>query len=112
MATVSAFISALGESATWRSRALGARNAVTNWPAESFTDTTIRVRVDEISTRESDLPSGRVTEKRMKLFTLSDVKAMDQITYKNEVFEVESVTTPIYLLGNVSFRRVIIVKMT
>ena len=85
------------------------RNGVTNWPTEVFTDTDIKIRIDEISTREHDLPSGRVSEKRMKLFTLSDVRAMDQIFYKNEMFEVESDPTPVYLLGNVAFRRVIVI---
>ena len=61
--------------------------------------------------REHDTPAGRVTEKRAKLFTLSDVRAMDQIVYQYETFEVEADPTPVYLLGDVAFRRVIVLSI-
>jgi len=111
MATVSPFISALGENAIWRSRVLGARNAITNWPIETYVESDIKIRMDEISTREHDTAGGRVTEKRAKLFTLADVRAMDQIVYHNETWEVESNPTPIYLLNNIAFYRVIVIAV-
>ena len=112
METAGALIEAIGETATWNSRTLGARSGVTNWPAESFTSSSIHVRVDEISTREIDLGGGRVTEKRMKLFTVSALKAQDQLIYKGDTFEVESDSTPVYLLGKIAFYRVVVVKNT
>ena len=71
--------------------------------------------MDETQTREVDsVKGGRVTEKRMKAFARCGVTIshMDRITYHDEIFEVESTTTPEYLYGNTQYQEVILVRMT
>jgi len=99
----------MGEQATWFNHTLGARAAPTNWPAETYATSTIYVMVKEIQTREIDTPAGRVTEKRIHIWTTTPLQPHDQITYPvgGETYEIESVGTPFYLFGAVQYRRFI-----
>jgi hypothetical protein len=109
----------MGEDATHYNRTLGARNAVTQWPAVSWgVGTTIKIFIDEVLTREDDsFRGGRITLKRMKVF----VKRSDGVVYRDRIdypaaapvsFLVESVTTVEYLYGNAQYDRVILVRFT
>ena len=117
MSRATAFIERMGEDARLHRRVLGARDAVTGWPAESWSGagTAIKIFVDEILTREDDsFRGGRITLKRMKAF----VKQSDGVSYRDQIvfplgtvsFLVESVTTLEYLYGNAQFNRVILVR--
>ena len=108
----------MGETCTVHTRVLaGVRDPPTQWPVpETWEDTDdVSIFVDETQTREVDnMDAGRITEKRMKAFVGCSVTInhMDRITYHSEIFEVESVTTPEYLYGNLQYQRVILVRLT
>ena len=118
MSRISSFIARMGETCTVHTRALaGVRDAPTQWPVpETWTDTEdVLIFVDEVQTREVDnMAGGRITEKRMKGYVGDSVivSHMDRITYKGEIFEVESTPTPEYLYGNLQYTEVILVRMT
>ena len=107
MATIAPFIATFGESATLRTRSLGARDiGYTNWPEETYVGTTIKVMIKELQTREVDTSAGRVTEKRLAFYSTILMGAMDELEYpagSGEIFEIESVGTPHYLLGSVGY---------
>lgn len=108
----------MGETCTVHTRTLaGARDAPTQWPVpETWTDTTgVSIFVDEAQTREVDsMHGGRITEKRMKGYVGCSVTIshMDRITYKGEIFEVESVITPEYLYATLQYQELILVRLT
>ena len=115
MATIGPFIETFGEAATLRTRALGARAAPTNWPAETYATSTIYVMAKEVQTREVDTPAGRVTEKRLAFYSVTAIDAMDEVEYpagSGEIYEVEAEGTPHYLLGAVRYYNYMGVKRT
>jgi len=115
LATIAPFIEVHGEQATWFDRALGIRIAPTNWPKETYPASTIYIMVKETQTREVDTPGGRVTEKRIHIWTTAALSPQDQIIYPavvGDTYEVESVGTPFYLFGVVWYRRFIAVLIT
>jgi len=112
LATIGPFIQTYGEQATWQNRGLGGRVAPTNWPTETYPASTIYIMVKETQTREVDTPAGRVTEKRINLWTTAALSPQDQIIYPalvGNTYEVESEGTPFYLFGTVWYRRFVAV---
>ena len=112
MATIAPFIQTYGEQATWQNRALGVRVAPTNWPTETYPASTIYIMVKDVQTREVDTPAGRVTEKRIHIWTTAALSPQDQIIYPaaaGNTYEVESEGTPFYLFGTVWYRRFVAV---
>ena len=115
---MSSFIARMGETCTVHTRTLaGVRDSPTEWPVpETWTDTEdVSIFVDEVQTREVDsMHAGRITEKRMKAFVGCSVAIshMDRVTYHSEIFEVEAVTTPEYLYGNLQYQRINLVRLT
>ncbi len=109
----------MGEDARHWNRSLGARDAITGWPAVTLVGpgTAIKIFVDEVLTREDDsFRGGRISLKRVKAFT----KRSDGVTYRDiihypttnpEEFHVESVTTIEYLYDAAQYDRVIMVKL-
>jgi hypothetical protein len=114
MATVGPFVSALGESATLHTRVLGARNAVTQWPAVTYTDSTIKIMIDDIMTRVVDTPAGNVSENVVRGYVggAVTVNMLDRITYNGKIYEISSVPTIEYLLGSVAFKKLEMVLRT
>ena len=114
MATINAFISGLGEDATLHTRSEGGRDAVTQWPAIVWTDSSIKIFVNEIQTREVDsVAAGRITEKVLRAFVRGDqdIAHLDRVTYHSELYEVESVETVNYLLGDAVFKKINLVMV-
>lgn len=114
MASVNAFISGLGEDATLHTRSEGLRNATTQWPTITWTDSSIKIFVNEIQTREVDsLDAGRVTEKVLRAFVRGDqdIHHLDRITYHSELYEVESEPTVTRLLGDAVFKKINLVMV-
>ena len=123
-----AYINALGENAILYRRELGARNAVTNWPATTwvadgdffcedydcgdFDCTCIKIFVDEITTREVDTSGGRVTEKRMRAYVPVVVAPMDHIDYHTEMFQVEADITSEYHLAAIDYYKAMLLKVS
>lgn len=114
MATVTPLIEGMGESCTLHTRVLGARNAVTQWPAVTYTDSTIKIMVDDVMTRVVDTPSGRVSENVVRGYVggAVTVNMLDRITYHSRVYEVTSVVTVEYLLGVAAFKKLEMVLRT
>ena len=108
MATINAFISGMGETATLHTRVEGGRDPVTQWPALTWTDSTIKIFVNEIQTREVDsVDAGRITEKVLRAFIRGDqdIAHLDKVTYHGELYEVESEPTVSQLLGDAVFKK-------
>lgn len=117
MSRVSSLVARMGDTCTLHTRlATAARTAPTNWPdEETWTDSTIKIFVDEITTRERDTEdAGRITEKRMKAFVEGDVTVshMDRITHQGELFEVESVPTIKYKRDVAQYVKINLVRLT
>lgn len=114
MATVGPFVSALGESATLHTRVLGARNAVTQWPAVTYTDSTIKIMIDDIQARVVDTPAGSVSENVVRGYVggAVTVNMLDRITYHSKIYEVLSIATVEYLLGVAAFKKLEMVLRT
>ena len=118
-----------GETAVWRSRVLGARDAVTGHPTitwisgECFDcdcfdpdcflcDYEIKIIREHISTREVEVAGTRMTNKVVAFFTWEPIQKYDQIDYHGDTFEVESVEYRLWLNGERSFNRAIMVERT
>lgn len=116
-----------GEPAAWRSRVLGARDSVTGHPAVTWLggecfdctcfdpdcflcDYNINIIREHISTREVEVAGSRMTNKVVAFFTWSPIKKYDQIDYHGDTFEVESVEYRLWLDGERSFCRAIMVE--
>ena len=115
MATITPFINALGEDATIYTRTLGARNATTQWPALTWgSGTATKIFVDDIQTRETQTAAGRVTEKIVRGYVPSDaaVVHLDRVVYHGETYEVASVVTTEYLLGDAIYKKIELTRMT
>ncbi len=114
MSTVSPFISGMGEDAVLNTRTLGARNAVTEWPLITWSDADIKLFVDEVTSRDADTDSGRITVKVLRGFVggAVPVNHLDRITYHGEIFEVATIPTDEYLLGQLAFRKLELVQVT
>jgi len=103
MLTIGSFISSMGESATHHSRVLGARNAITGWPNITWTDSTIDVMVKRMSVAVRDAPSGTIEEVRGRLYTLSEIKMDDEVTYDGVRWRVEDVQFKHILLSGLGY---------
>ena len=104
----------MGESCTLHTQVLGGRNPVTQHPAVTWTDSTIKIMVDDTQTREITTAAGRVTEKTLRGFVggTITVNHLDRITYQGETYEVTSTPTIEYLLGTPTFKKLEMVMMT
>ena len=130
MATIAPFIDRHGETVQWQRRILGARDAVTNWPAVSWlsegdfddddfdcddffcdgdvTAFEIKGMFKRLGIREIDEASGRVTEKRVQMDTYSPVQHLDRIVYNDQIYEVESAPVDHDLRGVFRYRTCIL----
>jgi len=104
----------MGETATLHTRILGGRNPVTQHPAVTWTDSTIKIMTKDVGTSEVTTPAGRITEKTMTGYiggTIT-VNHLDRITYQGEIYEVVSTPTIEHLLGSAVFKKLNLVLMT
>lgn len=101
----------MGESVTLRSRNYGARDAETGWAAITYTESDIDVFIRELGTIVRDTPSGRVTEQRARMFTISEVEMRDQIIYAGFYWEIEDVQFPHNLLGETAYRDCTLIRL-
>lgn len=103
MMTVGAFIDGMGERVILHSRVLGTRSSVTGWPNIYWSDSTIQVMVKRMSVQVRDTPSGTIEEARARLYTLSEVKMDDEVTYDGVRWRVEDVQFKHILLGGLGY---------
>lgn len=101
----------MGETATWRSRQYGARDAETNWPAITWDESTIKAMVRELSTVVRDTASGRVTEQRGRMYTTSPVELRDQVIYNGYYWEIEDVQFKHVLLTELGYYNCTIIRL-
>lgn len=101
----------MGESVTLQTRALGARDAITNWPAVTFTNSTIKAMVRPIGQSVRDTPEGRIFENRARLYTYSAISVKDRVTYNGLTWEVEDVQYKHPLLGVAGYYHVTMIQL-
>ena len=116
-----------GETAVWRHRVLGVRNAVTGHPAITWMsgvcfdctcfdpacflcDYNIEIIREHISTREVEVAGNRMTNKVVAFFTWAPIEKNDEIDYHGDTFEVESVEYRLWLNAERSFNKAIMVE--
>jgi len=99
---------------TLHTRVLGGRDPVTQYPAITWTDSTIKMMTKDAQTREVVTSAGRVTEKTMTGYVGGSITVshLDRITYQSETYEVTSVPTTEYLLGSAAFLKLELARMT
>lgn len=114
METVAPLISAIGEDATIHTRVLGGRNPVTRFPAVTWTDTAVKIMIDETGSRDIEEASGRVTVITLRAFVAATVTVehLDRLTYHGELYEVATIPTTEYLHGLAAFKRLQLVQVT
>ncbi len=114
MATASPFIDAMGESATLKTRAQGARDAVTQWPVVTYTDSTIKILVDHNQSTIRELGGERVSHQVLRGFIKSSITVTDQdrVVYHGETYLVEGLENVEYHLGDASYKSVTLVRLT
>lgn len=114
MATVEPFIEAQGETATLKTRSQGARDAVTQWPAVTYSDSTISIMINESGTSEQEINGERVSVQTLRGYVGNSVTITDRdrIVYHGETYEVEGVGNTEYLLGDASYTEVNLVRLT
>ena len=80
----------------------------------TWSDSTIKIFVDDIQTREVTLEAGRVTEKILRAYVCGSVSVshLDRITYQGEVYEVTSIPTIEYLLGSAVYQKLELTRRT
>ena len=106
------FLSRRGESVTWGARSLaGGPDAETNWPYVTYDDTTILAYFEPISTRNTDLPAGFITENRLKIYTASVIGHRDRITRGGIIYDVETDPDKIDAIRGASYYTAILVKV-
>ena len=111
MLTIPAFISAMGETVTLRSRQYGARDAETGWPAITFNTSSIKVFIRELGTTVRDTPDGRITEQRARMYTVSEVEMRDQVIYDGYYWEIEDRQFVHILLTEVGYYDCVLIKL-
>lgn len=87
---------------------------MTHQPAVIYTDSTIKILLQEAGTRDVETPAGRVTEKRYNGFVESTitVNQLDRITISSIIYEVSSTPTTVYFEGSASFKRLDLVRVS
>ena len=82
------FIARRGEDVTLQTRVLdtAARDATTKWPAESYTETTIKAIIRPESTRPADVGGVRETQKSMEIMTASVITVWSRVVYDGVTF--------------------------
>lgn len=101
----------MGESVTLQTRVLGARNATTNWPAVTFTTSTIKAMVRPMGQTPRDTPEGRIFENRARIYTYSAIVVKDRVTYNGLTWEVEDVQYKHPLLGVTGYYHATIIQL-
>lgn len=101
----------MGETATLRSRQYGARDGESGWPAITFSTSTIKIMVRELSTIVRDTPEGRIEEQRGRMYTVSPVEMRDQIIYGGYYWEIEDVQFVHMLLGDVGYYDCTVIRL-
>jgi len=114
LATVGDLIETMGESATLHTRVLGARNAVTKQPAVTYTDTTIKILMDDTATSERYESAGRITEKQYTGYVNADIAVahLYRVTVQAIIYEVRSTPTIEYLEGTASFKKLAMTRVS
>lgn len=84
------FIARRGEDVTLQTRVLNtaARDATTKWPAESYTETTIKAILRPESSRQVDVGGARETEQRMELLTADAIAVWSRVVYNGVTYTI------------------------
>lgn len=88
MASAPSMILRRGEDVTWRSRSIGARDGTTGHAAITYTDTTIKVLVERLPSREFQTSAGGAVDEKIRVYTTSAIQYKDRIVYHSETYEV------------------------
>jgi len=129
MSSAASFISRMGEHATHLVRTLHARDPVTNQPAVTWDAVgdfdcgnfdcddfecadCISIMVKTTSSREMDLPAGRVTEERLRIYTMAEIAHQDRVLYHGKTYEIETAPIEHYLSGSIRYRDATLVKVS
>ena len=85
-----------GVAATLRARSLDKENrdAVTGWPAISWTETSIKVIIEEISSRIVQTDAGPVEERRYKMFSIVSTSRGDEVVVSTDTYLVDIGSAP------------------
>ena len=128
MSFATPLILSIGETVYIQTRALGARNAVTNQPAVTFgsfdpddfdeddffvsVKTKIIMNLTQLS--EQDLDAGRVSNERQQGFLPGDITInyLDRVEYHGLLYEVESIEATEWHLAEAGFQRVNLVRIS
>lgn len=123
------FVRRRGETAAWRIKTYGARNAVTGVPAITWvsgvffaadcfdpdcfvTDGEIEIVKREVSTREVEVAGTRETRKQIKFYTWPRLNVGDQIDVYGETYEVESSRSVYHKNNRYSYSDCVMVEVT
>jgi hypothetical protein len=128
MSFATPLINAVGETVYIQTRALGARNAVTNQPATTFgsfdpddfncadfncaVKTKIIMNLNQVS--EQDLDAGRLSVERQQGFLPGNITVnhLDRVEYHSLLYEVESREVIEWHLAESGFQRVNLVRIS
>ena len=128
MSFATPLILSIGETVYIQTRALGARNAVTNQPAVTFgsfdpddfdeddffvsVKTKIIMNLTQLS--EQDLDAGRVSNERQQGFLPGNITVnhLDRVEYHSLLYEVESIEATEWHLAEAGFQRVNLVRIS
>ena len=114
----------MGEYATHLRQTLGARNAVTGQPAVTWVPVgdagdfacgdfdpldfdvagCIKIMVKTLSSREMEPTAGRVTDNRLRFYTVADIRHRDRVIYHSVTYEVETEPIEHYHLTGERYR--------
>jgi len=105
MPRAAAFLSRRGEDVTLQTRSLDTadRDATTNWPKTSYTESTIKAIVRPATSRQVNIGGVRETEEQMELFTASPITIWSKIIYNDVTYTIITEPKPHRKRGATSF---------
>lgn len=106
------FLSRCGESVTWDARSLaGGPDAETKWPYVAYTPTTILAYFEPITSRNTDLPAGFISDNRIKIYTTEVIGHRDRITRGGVAYDVETEPDKVDTIRGLSYYTATLVKV-
>lgn len=109
------FLLRCGESVVWYDRTLTGHVAPTYWPVVTYPGTsTILAYFERVSSRDTELPAGAITEIRLRIYTHAAIGHRDRIMRPlvGWYYEVESDPERVHSIRGRTYYTAIIVKVT
>ncbi len=84
------FIARRGEDVTLQTRVLdtAARDATTKWPAESYTETTIKAIIRPERSSQTDVGGVRETQQSMEILTASAITVWSRVVHNGVTYTI------------------------